>query len=78
MSNCMGSRKVKKMSGGASVTEKKPAKKPMPKKPSKDPSSNEGMGSNWFEEVGKKVMKAKGGKIKAKAKAKAKAKKRMV
>ena len=124
MSNCMGSRKVKKMAtGGVSsetlsksvkqameiIKEKKKDKlkdlldkakgdmKPMPYDPKtqapkfegkpynpktdkrvltplskkrtdmrKKTTQNEGMKSNWFEDVGKEVMKAKGGSVKAK------------
>ena len=124
MSNCMGSRKVKKMATGGnpgvpvSKLRKAPApKKPDPKKPMpklkellekakgdrkpmpydpktqapkfegkpynpktdkrtltplskkrtdmrKKTTQNEGMKSNWFEDVGEEVMKASGGKIK--------------
>jgi len=122
MSNCMGSRKVKKMAtGGVSsetlsksgkqameiIKEKKKDKlkdlldkakgdmKPMPYDPKtqapkfegkpynpktdkriltplskkrtdmrKKTTQNEGMKSNWFEDVGKEVMKAKGGMVK--------------
>ena len=124
MSNCMGSRKVKKMAtGGVSsetlsksvkqameiIKEKEKDKlkdlldkakgdmKPMPYDPKtqapkfegkpynpktdkriltplskkrtdmrKKTTQNEGMKSNWFEDVGKEVMKAKGGSVKAK------------